>query len=81
MMIRRMTTTIASAVIALVIAQAASAQGISGGSDSEKFLKALREGNGPEVVETVNARGGNVVNYRGYDGNTALTILARQRNI
>ena len=70
--------TIALGALALVTAPAI-AQGLSSGG--EAFLTALREGNGSKAVSLVDGRGSTVVNYRGLDGETALHIVTRLRNI
>ncbi len=69
---------IALGALALVAAPAI-AQGLSSGG--EAFLTALREGNGSKAVSLANGRGSTVVNYRGTDGETALHIVTRMRNI
>jgi len=49
-------------------------------SDSEKFLEAVKGADGGKAMELLNARGTTLVNYRGYDGDTALHIVARRRD-
>jgi len=70
-----------SAGLALIIAALATplaAQQI--GSDSEAFIKAVTDADGAKAIELINARGSTVVNYRGYDGEAALHIVARRRD-
>ncbi len=51
-------------------------------SDSYKFLEAVREGSGGEVVEMLGEPGTNIVNTRDkVDGNTALHIVAARRDL
>jgi ankyrin repeat protein len=61
----------------LVSAGAALAQGL--GSDGETFLKAVREDDPAKAMPLVQSQGRQIVNYRGYDGDTALHIATRQR--
>jgi len=51
------------------------------GSEGDKFVAAVREADGTKVMDLLNARGSTVVNYRGYDGDTALHIIARRRGV
>ena len=49
------------------------------GTDGEAFLSAIRDQDGAKV-ESIAGKGANVVNYRGYDGDTPLTIAAAKRS-
>jgi ankyrin repeat protein len=49
-------------------------------SDGDSFITAVRESNGAKAMELISARGSTVVNYRGYDGDNALHIVARRRD-
>jgi ankyrin repeat protein len=55
--------------------------GFGGGSEGETFLKAIREGDNAKAVPLVEEPGGRVVNYKGYDGDTALHIVTRKREL
>ena len=50
-------------------------------SQGEAFLTALREGNGSKAVSLADGKGSTVINYRGNDGETALHIVTRMRNL
>lgn len=50
------------------------------GHDGEDFLKALREAQGTKALDLATAKGSTVVNYRGINGDTPLTIVTRMRN-
>ena len=66
--------------LAGAIAMAGSAAAQQHGSDSEAFLTAIREGDGTAANEIASRQGSTVVNYRGYDGSTPLTIAMTARN-
>lgn len=71
----------------LVLALAATAMpslaqsGFGGGSEGETFLEAIRKGDNAKAVPMVEEPGGRVVNYKGYDGDTALHIVTRKREL
>ena len=72
----------AKAALALAIVGAAaplSAQ--MGGSEGETFLKAIEDGDNAKAVSIVEQPGSRIVNYRGYDGDTALHIVTRNREL
>lgn len=72
----------AKAGLALAIVGAAaplSAQ--MGGSEGETFLKAIEDGDNGKAVSIVEQPGSRIVNYRGYDGDTALHIVTRNREL
>jgi ankyrin repeat protein len=50
-----------------------------GGSEGEKFLKAVTDGDNAAAVPLLEEPGSRVVNYRGYKGDTALHIAIRKR--
>ncbi len=58
----------------------ASAQGLSG-SDGEKFLKAVEDGDNNTAVSLLEDPASRVVNYRGYKGDTALHLATRKREL
>ena len=62
-----------------MVAAPAMAQGLTSGG--EAFLTALREGNGTKAISLADGKGSTVVNYRGVEGETALIIVTRKRNI
>jgi ankyrin repeat protein len=65
---------------ALMVAAPLAAQRTPGtGSTYEPFLAAVRNEDGNKVVEMVEKNGKGVVNYRGEDGSTGLTIAAQRR--
>lgn len=73
------TTIIAAAVIAGV-AGAGNAGAQKLGSDAEAFLTAIREQDGNKATEIENRAGAGVINYRGYSGETPLTLAMARRN-
>ena len=78
-MMRRMGKT-GLALAFLLMAGPAMAQG-SSGSDGESFLTAVREGDAAKAMPLVQSQGRQIVNYRGYDGDTALHIATRAREL
>lgn len=50
-------------------------------SDGERLLKAVADNDGGTALQLVEAPGSRVVNYRGYEGDTALHIVTKQRNL
>lgn len=78
-MMRRMGKT-GLALAFLLMAGPALAQGIAG-SDGESFLTAVREGDAAKAMPLVQSQGRQIVNYRGYDGDTALHIATRAREL
>ena len=60
-------------------ASSVSAQGLSSGG--EAFLTALREGDGTKALSLADGKGSTVVNYRGSNGESALHIVTRKRNL
>jgi len=50
-------------------------------SEGEKFLKAIEKGENNEAIPLLEQPGSRVVNYRGYDGDTALHITTRNREV
>jgi ankyrin repeat protein len=69
--------------LALALAPvAASAQGMGmNASEGETFLKAVKEGDANKAIELANQPGSRLASYRGYDGNTALHIVTRKREL
>lgn len=51
------------------------------GSEAETFLAAIRDQDGAKVNEIKNRLGATVMNYRGYNGDTPLTVAMASRNI
>jgi len=69
---------------ALALAMAGAAAPLSaqmGGSEGETFLKAIEDGDHGKAVSLVEQPGSRIVNYRGYDGDTALHIVTRNREL
>ncbi|MDV3257713.1 MAG: ankyrin repeat domain-containing protein [Sphingomonas sp.] len=50
-------------------------------SDGEAFLKAIEEGDNNAAIPLIEQPGSRVVNYKGYKGETALHIAARERHL
>lgn len=50
-------------------------------SEGEAFLKAIREGDNNAAIPLLEQPGSRVANYRGYDGDTALHIATRKREL
>ena len=67
--------------LAAMAATGAVAQGQLQGSDAEAFLAAIRDQNGDKVNEIKNRLGATVMNYRGFSGETPLTVAMANRNI
>jgi ankyrin repeat protein len=71
----------AGLAIALTLAAApALSQGVNE-SEGEKFLKAVEKGENNEAIPMLEQPGSHVVNYRGYNGDTALHITTRNREL
>jgi ankyrin repeat protein len=66
--------------LALVLGVVASPLSAQFASDGETFIKAVREANGAKAMELIGTRGSTVVNYRGYDSESALHIVTRRRD-
>lgn len=49
-------------------------------SASEELLTAVKEANSAKVVELVNSSGSAIINTRGYDGSTALTLAVKAKD-
>jgi len=73
------------ACLALAVAIApvsVAAQGLGlNASDGEAFLNAVKDGDGSKAVELANQPGSRVASYRGYNGDTALHIVTRKRDL
>ncbi|MFL6854216.1 MAG: ankyrin repeat domain-containing protein [Sphingomicrobium sp.] len=69
--------------MALALAPAvATAQGMGlNASDGEAFLNAIKDGDSNKALELVNQPGSRVANYRGYNGDTALHMVTRKREL
>jgi ankyrin repeat protein len=50
-------------------------------SDSYKFLKAVRDNDGTKVMEVINDSGSTLINARGDDGDAALHIVVKRRDL
>lgn len=50
-------------------------------SDGERLLKAVSDNDGGTAVQLVESAGSRIVNYKGYEGDAALHIVTRQRNL
>ena len=58
------------------------AQGLGpNASDGEAFLSAVKDGDAGKAVELANQPGSRVASYRGYNGDTALHIVTRKREL
>lgn len=73
----------AALVLSLAITPAAlTAQGLGlNASEGEAFLNAVKEGDPNKALELANQPGSRVANYRGYNGDTALHIVTRKREL
>jgi len=76
---KRATTLAVAAGLALALAGGAGAQQLA--SDAETFLSAIRDQDGAKATAIESKAGASVVNYRGYDGSTPLTVAMAKRNI
>ncbi len=47
---------------------------------SEELLTAVKAGNGNKMIELIDANGAEIINARGYDGSTALTLAVKAKN-
>lgn len=47
---------------------------------SEELLTAVREANSAKLVELINSNGAAIINTRGYDGSTALTLAVKAKD-
>ncbi len=65
---------------AALTASAAGAVAQTSGSDSEAFLTAVREADGDKVIALESKLGPSVLNYRGHDGGTPLTVAMANRS-
>ena len=74
-----------AAIIALSLAATPApvlAQGLGlNASDGEAFLKAIKEDDANKAIELANQPGARVVNYRGYNGETPLNLVIRDREL
>lgn len=70
----------AGLAMAMIAAAPAFSQGLNVG-DGELFLKAIQEGDNNAALPLIEQPGSRVVNYRGYDGDTALHIATRKREL
>lgn len=50
-------------------------------SEGEKFLKAVEKGENNEAIPLLEQPGSRVINYRGFNGDTALHITVRKREV
>ncbi len=75
---KRATTWAVAAGLAFALAGGAGAQQV--GSDAEAFLAAIREQDGAKAMSIETRQGVGVVNYRGYNGDTPLTVAMAKRS-
>ena len=75
---KRATTWAIAAGFALALTAGAGAQ--QSGSDAEAFLTAIREQDGTKATSIEGRKGVGVVNYRGYNGDTPLTVAMAKRS-
>src|SRR5687767_13041031 len=73
----------ASLALALALAPVSlAAQGIGvNASVGESFLSAVKDGDANKAIELANQPGSRVASYRGYNGDTALHIVTRKREL
>ena len=73
----------AGLALALAIAPISlAAQGLGlNASDGETFLSAVKDGDVNKAIELANQPGSRVASYRGYNGDTALHIVTRKREL
>lgn len=73
----------AGLALALVSApMSLAAQGLGpNASEGEAFLSAVKEGDAGKAIELANQPGSRVASYRGYNGDTALHIVTRKREL
>ena len=73
----------AGLALAIAIAPVSvAAQGLGlNASDGEALLTAVKEGDGNKAVDLANQPGSRVARYRGYNGDTALHIVTRKRDL
>ena len=71
--------------LALMLAATPVALGAQGlgpnASEGEAFLNAVKEGDANKALELANQPGSRVASYRGYNGDTALHIVTRKREL
>ena len=73
-----MKTSHLAAIVGLLLAAAPVAAQYK--SASEELLTAVKEANSAKVVELVNSSGSAIINTRGYDGSTALTLAVKAKD-
>ena len=71
---------LAVALAIMPVSLAAQGMGLNA-SDGEAFLNAVQDGDGNKAVELANQPGSRVASYRGYNGDTALHIVTRKREL
>ena len=69
------------ALALLALPLPAAAQGAMSGSEGEAFLKAIKESDVGKALPLLTEPGSRVANYRGYDGETALHIVTKRRDL
>ena len=67
--------------LATIAAPSIAQTGFTSGSDGEAFLEAIRKGDNAKALPFVEDPSGRVVNYKGYNGDTALHIVTRKREL
>jgi ankyrin repeat protein len=71
----------AGLAMALVTAAVPGLSQLGATSDGEIFLKAIEEGDNAKAIPLIEDPASRVVNYRGYDGDTALHIATRKHEL
>ena len=71
---------LALAIAIVPVSLAAQGMGLNA-SDGEAFLSAVKDGDTNKAIELANQPGSRVASYRGYDGQTALHIVTRKREL
>lgn len=68
------------ALVATPVAVGAQGMGMNA-SEGEAFLTAVKDGDSNKAIELANQPGSRVTNYKGYNGDTALLIVTRKREL
>lgn len=71
---------VALALAMMPVSLAAQGMGLNA-SDGEAFLSAVKDGDAGKAIELANQPGSRVASYKGYNGDTALHIVTRKREL
>ena len=69
------------AAIALALGLSGAAAEAQFGSDGDNFIKAVKEEDANKAIGLINGKGSTVINYRGDDGDAALHIVVKHRDV